>query len=63
VPLHDGRIFVAESISFARDPKVVVFVGRVQQLQSGWRFIKMLTMRGKDSGASMLVRFTFEDVE
>ncbi|KAG7442703.1 PLC-like phosphodiesterase [Guyanagaster necrorhizus] len=43
---------------FGTDVKIVVFCARLIHLQQGWRFIRMLDMTGKNSGATLLVRFT-----
>ncbi|KAF7312104.1 Phosphoinositide phospholipase C [Mycena indigotica] len=43
---------------FGKDDKIVTFCARVEYLQSGWRFIRMLDMKGKNSGATLLTRFT-----
>ncbi|KAJ7164740.1 PLC-like phosphodiesterase [Mycena crocata] len=51
------RLTVMES-EFGRDDKIVVFCARVDHLQQGWRFVRMLDMTGKDSGATLLVRFS-----
>ncbi|KAJ7186489.1 PLC-like phosphodiesterase [Mycena filopes] len=51
------RLTVMES-EFGRDDRMVVFCARVDHLQQGWRLVRMLDMKGKDSGATLLVRFT-----
>lgn len=55
------RLLVCNSI-FGKDAKLAVFCGRVAYLQPGWRFIHLLNMKGKDTGATLLVRFRFEDM-
>lgn len=47
---------------FGRDDKIVVFCARLNHLQQGWRFIRMLNMTGKNSGATLLVRFMISAV-
>ncbi|KAJ7479758.1 PLC-like phosphodiesterase [Mycena latifolia] len=51
------RLTVMEE-EFGRDDKMVVFCARVDHLQQGWRFVRMLDMEGKNSGATLLVRFS-----
>ncbi|KAJ6554266.1 PLC-like phosphodiesterase [Mycena capillaripes] len=56
------RLTVMES-EFGRDDKMVVFCARVEHLQQGWRLVRMFDMNGKNSGATLLVRFTVGPVE
>ncbi|KAJ7019873.1 PLC-like phosphodiesterase [Mycena alexandri] len=51
------RLTVMEN-EFGRDDHLAVFCARVDHLQQGWRLVRMLDMKGKDSGATLLVRFT-----
>ncbi|KAJ7102474.1 PLC-like phosphodiesterase [Mycena belliarum] len=51
------RLTVMES-EFGLDDKMVVFCARVDHLQQGWRLVRMLDMKGKNSGATLLVRFS-----
>ncbi|KAJ7202660.1 PLC-like phosphodiesterase [Mycena pura] len=51
------RLTVMES-EFGRDDKIVVFCARVSHLQEGWRIVRMLDRKGKNSGATLLVRFS-----
>ncbi|KAJ7262786.1 PLC-like phosphodiesterase [Mycena haematopus] len=44
---------------FGRDDTMVVFCARVAYLDQGWRLVRMLDgAKGKNSGATLLVRFT-----
>nr|GAT50216.1 PLC-like phosphodiesterase [Mycena chlorophos] len=54
--------FVVMRNEFGIDEKLAVFCARVEYLQSGWRFVRMLDMTGKNSGATLLMRFTREAV-
>ncbi|KAK7017620.1 phosphoinositide phospholipase C [Favolaschia claudopus] len=50
--------FTVYEDEFGRDDKIVVFCARVEHLVQGWRFVRMLhSATGKNSGATMLVRF------
>ncbi|KAJ7487289.1 PLC-like phosphodiesterase [Mycena galericulata] len=51
------RLTVLQS-EFGRDDKLVVFCARVDHLQEGWRFVRMLDLSGKNSGATLLVKFS-----
>lgn len=42
---------------FGKDDKMVVFCARMDHLQEGWRLVRMLNMKGKNSGATLLVNF------
>ncbi|KAJ7056622.1 PLC-like phosphodiesterase [Mycena amicta] len=55
--------FTVMQSEFGVDDKIVVFCARVAHLQPGWRLIRMLDMKGKNSGATLLVRFTRETVQ
>jgi hypothetical protein len=37
--------------------RLAVFCARVDHLQPGWRVVHLMDMKGKDSGATLLVRF------
>ncbi|KAJ7794172.1 PLC-like phosphodiesterase [Mycena olivaceomarginata] len=52
------RLTAMES-EFGRDDKIVVFCARIEHLAQGWRFVRMLDSKtGKNSGATLLLRFT-----
>ncbi|THV02613.1 PLC-like phosphodiesterase [Dendrothele bispora CBS 962.96] len=50
------RIAVKEK-EWGKDDELAVFCARLDHLQQGWRFLRMMDLEGKDSGATMLVRF------
>ncbi|KAF7314301.1 Phosphoinositide phospholipase C [Mycena kentingensis (nom. inval.)] len=54
--------FTVMEHELGRDDKIVNFVARVDYLQPGWRLVRLLDMKGKDSGATLLARFTREKV-
>lgn len=56
------RLTVMES-ELGKDDKLVVFCARVDHLQQGWRLVRMLDMKGKNSGATLLVRFSISLLE
>ncbi|KAF8621374.1 hypothetical protein AX15_007836 [Amanita polypyramis BW_CC] len=47
---------------FGPDEKLATFCARVDYLQHGWKLIRMLNLRGKDSGAVLLARFVVDTV-
>lgn len=55
------RLMVFED-EFGKDDKMVVFCARVAHLQEGWRLVRMLDMKGKNTGTTLLVRFTIDTV-
>ncbi|KAA1473320.1 PLC-like phosphodiesterase [Dentipellis sp. KUC8613] len=57
------RLIVWQNVGYGRDVKLGIFVAKVDHLETGWRFIRLLTSRGKDSGATLLVHFSFTDVD
>ncbi|KAF5375857.1 hypothetical protein D9615_008197 [Tricholomella constricta] len=56
------RLVVSEN-EFGRDDKLVVFCARVAHLQPGWHLVRMLDMKGKNSGATVLAWFAITDLE
>ncbi|KAF9466734.1 PLC-like phosphodiesterase [Collybia nuda] len=56
------RLIVCEA-EFGRDDELVVFCARIGHLQQGWRLVRMLDMKGKDSGSTLLVQFGVTDLE
>ena len=42
---------------FAKDSKIVLFCAKLDHIQQGWRFIRMMDIQGKNSGALLLVNF------
>jgi phosphatidylinositol phospholipase C delta len=57
-----NRILVKES-EFAEDEHLAVFCARLDHLQQGWRLVRFLDMRGKNTGSTALLRFTVLLVE
>ncbi|KAF8063431.1 PLC-like phosphodiesterase [Lyophyllum atratum] len=55
------RLVISED-EFGRDDKMVVFCARLAYLQTGWRLVRMLDMKGKASGASVLIHLSMLDV-
>ncbi|KAF8635763.1 hypothetical protein AX17_003862 [Amanita inopinata Kibby_2008] len=43
---------------FGKDDKLVVFCARVDHLQQNWKLVRMLNLQGKDSGATLFVKFS-----
>ena len=44
------------------DEMIVVFCARLNHIQRGWSLIRMMDMRGKNSGATLLARFDIKDI-
>ncbi|KAH7912112.1 PLC-like phosphodiesterase [Hygrophoropsis aurantiaca] len=51
------RLHILRHEELLRDDRLAVFCARVDHLQQGWRFVRLLDMKGKNSGATLLVRF------
>jgi phosphatidylinositol phospholipase C delta len=51
------RLLVCRPVELLKDEKLATFTGRVDRLKSGWRVVRLMDMKGKDSGATLLVRF------
>lgn len=56
------RFSVWQDVSFAPDVRHLVFVARIDYLEQGWRMVRMLTMKGKDSGATLAVKFEVKEL-
>jgi phosphatidylinositol phospholipase C delta len=56
------RLLVVKD-EFGKDDRLAVFCARVDHLQQGWRLVRLLDMKGKDSGAVLLVRFTISVID
>ncbi|KAG7087338.1 hypothetical protein E1B28_013314 [Marasmius oreades] len=64
--VEDELAFIRLSIKedkFGKDTPLAVFVGRLQYIQQGWRFIRMLRMDGKASGGRVLVHLSLAYVD
>ena len=54
------RIKVVRRHAVRRDEDVAVFCARLDQLASGWCLVRLLDMRGKYIGATLLCEFTLQ---
>jgi len=48
---------VVKEKEWGKDDELAVFCARLEHLQQDWRFLRMMNLDGKDSGATMLVKF------
>jgi phosphatidylinositol phospholipase C delta len=48
---------------FGKDDKMAVFCTRLSYIQQGLRLVHLLDMKGRDTHATLLVRFTIEDTD
>lgn len=48
---------------FGTHEHLAVFCARLDYLQQGWRFVRLLDRKGKHTGATLLVRFTIAVIE
>ena len=53
------RIFIAKDVELREDTQLAVFCDRLDYLQEGWHFVRLLDMKGKETSATLLVRFDF----
>jgi phosphatidylinositol phospholipase C delta len=51
------RLLVCRPVELLKDETLATFTGQVDRLKSGWRVVRLMDMKGKDSGATLLVRF------
>lgn len=52
------RLRILRHEGLSKDEQMSVFCARLCDLEQGWRFIHLLSMDGKCTGATLLVRFT-----
>jgi phosphatidylinositol phospholipase C delta len=55
------RLLVRRPVGLGKDEKLAVFCARVDRLYSGWRVVRLMDMKGKNSGASLLMRIKLLD--
>jgi phosphatidylinositol phospholipase C delta len=51
------RFLVMED-EWGKDDRLAVFCSRLDYIQNGWRLVRLLDMKGKESGSTVLVKFT-----
>jgi len=54
------RILLQED-EYGRDDELAVFCARLSHVQQGWRLVRLLNMKGKDSGATLLISLALEE--
>jgi phosphatidylinositol phospholipase C delta len=58
-----ARLLIKED-EFGRDDHIVVFCGRLEHIVKGkWLLVRMMDMKGKNSGATVLARLTSSRVQ
>ena len=56
------RLLVKNDESWAKNPNIAVVAVRLSYVQPGWRFIRMMDLKGRETKCSVLVKFEFEHV-
>ncbi len=56
------RMLIKSDDSFSSNPILVVAALRLQYVESGWRFVRMLDLKGHETSCSLLVRFEIHDL-
>jgi len=54
------RILLQED-EYGRDDELAVFCARLSRIQQGWRLMRLLDVKGKDSGATLLISLAREE--
>lgn len=57
------RMLVKSNDSFSSNPVLAVAAVRLLYVQPGWRFVRMLDLKGHETTCSLLVRFDMEDAQ
>jgi phosphatidylinositol phospholipase C delta len=57
------RMLIKNDVSFARNPVFTIAAVRLLYVVPGWRFIRMLDLKGRETKCSVLVKFEIEDLE
>ena len=60
--LEFARLLIKSDDSFARNPVLTVAAVRLLYAARGWRFVRMLDAKGRETACSLLVKFEIEDV-
>jgi phosphatidylinositol phospholipase C delta len=55
------RMLIKSDDSFSSNPILAVSAVRLAYVQPGWRFVRMLDLRGHETQCSLLVRFELQD--
>jgi phosphatidylinositol phospholipase C, delta len=55
-----SSLMVIKHRTLLEDEDLAVFCARVDHLEQGWKLVRLLDMKGKYVGASVLVRFKSE---
>lgn len=56
------RMLIKGDASFARNPVFAVAAVRLLYVASGWKFIRMLDLKGRETKCSLLVKFEIADI-
>lgn len=56
------RFLIKSDDAWARNPMFAVTAVRLLYVVPGWSFIRLLDLRGHETGCTILVRFEFEDI-
>jgi phosphatidylinositol phospholipase C delta len=56
------RMLIKSDDSFSSNPILVVAAVRLLYVESGWRFVRMLDLKGHETSCSLLVKFDIQDV-
>jgi len=54
------RLMVIRHHELMEHEDLAVFCAKINHLESGWRLVRLLDMKGKNTGATLLVRFRRE---
>ncbi|KII90364.1 hypothetical protein PLICRDRAFT_38867 [Plicaturopsis crispa FD-325 SS-3] len=54
---------IVKKDELGKDDKLAVFCARIDHLQQGWRLVRLLDTKGKNTGATLLVRFALSVIE
>ncbi|KAL2259932.1 hypothetical protein VTK26DRAFT_6233 [Humicola hyalothermophila] len=55
------RLLIKSNDSFSSNPVLAVAAVRLLYVQPGWRFVRMLDLKGRETTCSLLVRFDLQD--
>lgn len=56
------RLFIKSDDSFKSNPTFAVAAMRLSYVVQGWRFVRMLDLKGHEMGCVLLLKFEFEDL-
>lgn len=53
-----SRLFITKKVELRECEHLAVFCARIEYIQQGWRLIRLLDTKGKETSGTLLAKFT-----